>query len=333
MKGTCVGFDIGTDQLKIAVCTNGDANRLIVEPMPDNLVKEGRIVSPETLVSFLKQICKKHGLRSKKCALVLPASVAYTRSMTLPVMTEAQLKINLPFEFRDFVKQDKDKYYYDYAVLDTLTDGQGKAKELELIGAAASKDTINLYKEIFHRSGLNLAYAVPSELCYMYLMREHEKREGTTHAHDYCIIDLGHTETRLHIFKGQRHQVTRVVEYGAQMVDTVLADKLGEDIHIARLHKNSGDDALLRNEDCLAVYSSISVEIMRAIVFYRFNTPGSNLTKIYICGGAAKIAPFVEAIAENIDIPLVGIEALLPKTAAQTENAAMCHAAIGAALQ
>ena len=56
------GFDIGGNMLKIAVCSDAQVKQLVAEPLPDSLVKDGRIVSSEAMSEFLKETAKRLSL-------------------------------------------------------------------------------------------------------------------------------------------------------------------------------------------------------------------------------------------------------------------------------
>ncbi len=39
--------------------------------------------------------------------------------LRLPLMTEEQLRLNLPYEFHDYIGDEMDKYVFDYAMIRT----------------------------------------------------------------------------------------------------------------------------------------------------------------------------------------------------------------------
>lgn len=335
MAKNCVGIDIGACQIKLALCSDGEVRRLVVENMPDSLVRDGRIISMEATAEFLKEVASKEKVNIHSCGVILPSAVAFTRTMTLPTMSEEHLKLNLPYEFRDFITQEKDKYYYDYAVLDYLNGPSGEPEEFELIAAATLKETIKDYSDMCRRAGFKLITAVPEEVAYMNIIRGYEAKNQTLDSEkEYCLIDLGHTGTRLHIYKGFKHQATRVVDYGAQMLDTVIAEQMNVDEHIARAYKHANNNEELESEACRNVYSTISVEVMRAINFYRFNSPDSNLEEVYLCGGGARIQPLVHQIMTDLsNMSIRRIDDILPVSAGTNGDAVVCPAAIGVAMQ
>ena len=324
------GIDIGTGQVKLVVCEpNGSIRHAAVCPVPDQLVREGRIVSPEAMSDFLRDAAREHKIKVRDCAVILPAALAFTRRLSVPLMTEEQLKLNLPYEFRDFITQEKDKYVYDYAVVGRLKDEAGRDTELDLMAAAALKSTISGYTAMMRRAGFKLRIAAPAEFAYANLLRRYETAHPSEGPGEYCIIDLGHSATRIHIFTGGRFEVTKVIDCGCALLDRVIADALHVDQHIAATYKSMNHNDVQSLEGCRSIYHTIAVEIMRAVNFYSFTNPDSRLANAYYCGGGARIPLLLEDIAATIGLGLHSMELLMPDAGQNVEHLLLCPAAVG----
>ena len=116
MAKTILGIDIGYESLKLALVHAGQVEKLIRVPMPEKMLKEGRVVSVEALGELLRSTIKENHLRASGVALVLNQEIVYTRTVNLPWMTEEQLRVNLPYEFRDYLDEDLKQYTFDYAM-------------------------------------------------------------------------------------------------------------------------------------------------------------------------------------------------------------------------
>ena len=320
MNKTIIGIDIGASEFKFAACGPSEVHKLAVEPVPDKLVRDGQIVSMEAMSAFLREAAGKHHIRRGRCAVVLPSQLAFVRRTVMPVMTTDQLLLNLPYEFRDFITQEKDKYFYDYAVLGTQQGENSQPEQLELLAAAALKSTIREYSVMLRRAGFKLAVAAPEEFAYANLIRLYEQAHPKEAGAERCILDLGHTSTRIHIFTGHRFEATRVVDYGGAMVDNAIADAFHVDEHIAKTYKLSNHNGGLDLEACLGIYRAVSVDIMRAINFYSYNNPGS---------GGSCIEQLTAQLQDALGLHLRPISELIPF--ASPENAALplCPTAVG----
>lgn len=328
-KAPHIGFDIGTGELKIALCDGGSVKFLAEEAVPENLVREGRIVSFDAMADFVRECARKHRIYGRDCAVVLSAGQAFLRRLSLPAMTVDQLQVNLPYEFRDYLTQGKDQYFYDYAVNELRGGEEGAPEELDLTAAAVPKEVIRDYTEMFRRAGFKLRAAAPPECAYANLIAAHEARHPEAAGEEYCILDLGHAATRVHIFTGSRFEATRVIEYGSALVDQAIGDALNVDEYVARTYKEANHEGAQELEGPKGVYGSIAVEIMKAVNFYGFNNRESNLQNAYYCGGGARIPALLEAISHAVSLSLHRIDALMPGGAGEGALPALCAGAVG----
>lgn len=313
---TYLGLDIGTGAVKLAVVKGSVVHRLHCSVLTGELPREGqRVACSDALAKELRELVRREKISVKNCALVLPPSAAFVRCVTVPFMTAKQLKVNLPYEFHDYIQQDKDEYFYDYAVVDTLEDSSGGAKKLDLLIAATPKRVIRQWRAMLRRAGLRLAVAVPEYLTYRNLISAYEKAHEDDHPREYCIADLGYRSIRVHMYRGCVYETTRVIEYSDVPVRQVA---MGPQEEADRL---SAQDR----------YTRIAVEILRAVNFYGFNTPDSDLQDIYFGGGLASSPELMKVLRETLRLNIHSVAELVPND--DGALAELCPAAVGAALE
>ena len=153
-----LGIDIEDRFLKLVVMKDGKVLKTCLEVMPDNIVMGGRIAAFHALSDYLRDTVRRNKIRVKDAAFALPSETYYIRRVKLPKMTAAQLQINLPYEFHDYLQDDTDQYVFDYSVLSV------DEKSIELLIAALSKRQVEQYKEMCKRAGLRLCKLVPDVL-------------------------------------------------------------------------------------------------------------------------------------------------------------------------
>lgn len=347
MAKACIGFDIGDSLLKIVSCTADGISRVVAEPVPDHYVKNGRIVSPEAMAEFLKETAKKYGIRGKDCNAILPDSHTFIRRITTPRMTLSQLKLNLPYEFRDYISKEKDKYFYDYAVLKQGQKAGAEAgknavegamepaeteqpQEMELLAVAAEKELIAAYIAMFRQAGFRLKQAAPQVCAFANLLRIHP--EAATK--DSCIVDVGHSATRIYIFSHGNFETSKVIDYGVELIDEIVSDIYNVDEHVARSYKELNYNEVLSDERCQNLYSAIGVEVMKTINFYNFNNPEAEMESIYYCGGGSFIPGVIESIAGYTGLTMKSVAELLPPCDSEIQEQAGLYAdAVGITMQ
>ena len=212
------------------------------------------------------------------------------------------------------------------AVSDITTDEGEEARTMELLAAAAPISLMEESREILRKAGLKLVKAAPAVCSYIGLIRQmsDDKRPASG---EYCILDLGYQAIRMYMFKGTRHEVTRALEFGLSRIDDALADAYNVDVHLAHTYLLTNYEDCQSKDVCVNAFNSIAVELMRALNFYRFSNPDSELTDVWLCGGGAAIAPLRQAIAEGLDnMTLRSADELLPDNKPLEESYSMIQA-------
>lgn len=323
MAKSCLGIDIGKDQMKLVLMKGENIVKTASVQMPEGLLKDGRIVSVETTGELIRKTMKENKIRCKEAAVVVSSGICFLRNVTMPEMTAEQLVYNLPYEFRDYITDELKKYVFDYSWGSGEEMPKGKKlkkaskkkeekpeeeenqkrNEMELLAAAAPLEVMDDLRLMTRKAGLKLTFAAPEvsacENLLHYKLRNEQDKDK-----EYGILDLGSTSSRLFIFKGDRHQVTRVIERGMEQVEELLADTFHIDIHLAHTWLLANHEDCIYSEVCQDAFSQISVELMRALNFYQFSNPESRLEDIYICGGGASIATMRQSLEENLDVKI-----------------------------
>lgn len=329
MAKKILGIEIGNCRLKIAICSESNLERLITADVPDNLVQEDEIVSWEAMAEFIKEVIKENKIAVKNAAVVIPEKLVYTKHVVMPAMTVDQLRVNLPYEFHDYITEDKDKYFYDYAVINKTSDSEGNFTEMELMAVAAPKELINQYKTMFRRAGLRLVLIAPDYSAVRNIIKDYEEVNAVQEPGDYAILDIGHKTVKLYFFTRGEYEITRVMEEGCEELDRYIAETFNVDEHIARIYKETNKDDVLHDQGCEEIYSQMAVEVMRVLNFYNFNHPDNKLDALYYCGGGSLIQPLIEAIEGATEVKVVSLDQLLTDKYEDTAKILMGPQALG----
>lgn len=269
--------------------------------MPENIVADGQIVSADAMSDFIAEAAKAHDIARKDAAVILPPSLAAVRTVTVPLMSESQLKYNLPYEFKDYLTEDKNKYAIDYEVLETIHDEEGKPTQQRLFACAVLKDVIDRYEMILDRAGFRLKVAVPEEYVYTKLFRGDigpgNVKEGT-----YALLDVGQTSSRFYILRNGEFNTKRTVDLGIKVLEEIIAKAKPCDIHLAHNYKMTNYENVLNSEKCVDYYNRLAVELLKAVNFYNYNNRTDELKDIYLIGGGSAIAPLVQALHAVADV-------------------------------
>ena len=319
-----IGVEFGSNTVKMAVCSGGQIKNMAVQSMPEDLIREGRITSSAAMASFLKDMMKENGIRGGSCALVLPSSSVISHHITMPVMGEAELKLNLPFEFRDFVGKDAALYDYDYVVQDV----QGNS--MTLYAAAVRRDLVEEYYGILKKAGLTLKTAMPPEMAWCNLIRQTPNLPKKL-----CIVDIGHHSTRVNIFVNGNFVMGKDIDMAGALIDETIAAEQQIDAYSARTRKEANMNYVQTADFITDAYQSMAIEIMKAVNFFSYsdNSDGTPLEHLYYCGGSSLIEPLRTAILKATGLTIHHIYRLVNMGDVVSDQALYCALAAGAAIQ
>lgn len=306
-----IGVEITENTLRMIACTGDEIKKTVTAELPDDLVTDGRILSMDAMADFMRETAHENGITKGNAAIVLPSDLVYVRNITIPAMTEQQLDYNLPFEFKDYLAEEKSKYIFDYRVIDVRYNEEGQAVEMDLLACAVLRSTIDEYRAMMRRAGFRLKIAVPEEYALSSALRRKVKTDGGTAADCYCIATIGEKETDLYFFHGCEYSFKRAIDYGIFDLEKRVAELLDVDLNIAHSYVRTNYEGVLGREECKEVYDSLAVEIMKAINFFNYNNRELELNNLFV-GGAAAANAFCDAISNMTHLTIRGAEELMP---------------------
>ena len=324
MAKTYLGIDIGHDMLKLALVKGGTVKKTASFSMPLNLLREGRLTSVETMGELLANSMKEAHIRASEGAVILSGEYAYLRTTTMPRMSAEQIAFNIPYEFSDYITGELKDYVFDYAMIppkpgekaaagsagEGEKDGKPGSQPLNLLVAAVPGDAMKELRNCLRKAGLNMAKAAPAECAYISLIREYEARTKEKDQ-EYCILDLGFRAIRMYMFHGPRHVTTRVMDIGLSSLDTIISENKNVDAHLAHTYLLNNFEDCQNADYCRAAYDNIAVELMRALNFYRFSNPDSQVDSVWLGGGGVEIEALRKSIADTLDMEIRSASELL----------------------
>lgn len=299
MAKKIIGIDIGNHSVKFAYREKGNVKCVSV-PLPENMMSDGQITIISTLKDFLKKAKKENKIPSGKACVILSGRRLYCHMVNMPYIPEEQLLLNLPYEFRDYVANETEQFYYDYAVEDVINDPDGIPASVNILAACVSKTMINELYEAFEGTGFKMYCAIPPEFALSTILKSvpssgEEKKS-------YCIADIGHTSTKVYFYQGSVLSATRNIEIGGRDIDMAISNVYNTDEYIANSYKVTNHNDVTESEACRNIYSRLAIEIMKSVNFFLFNNPDGQLNDIYLAGGTSSLSNVCEAIAETTNL-------------------------------
>jgi type IV pilus assembly protein PilM len=330
---TYTGIDIGSNRVKMVVRSADGIDKIAYADVPAGLVRNGHVTAPETMTEILKELVHKNHIATRDCALVLRGDEVLTRRLRLPLMTEDELLLNLPYEFRDFISDDSTQHLFDYAIIDIIDDAAGKPAEMDLIAVTFPAHTLDAYARMVRGAGFKLANAAPDVIAFENLIQNHEEQHPEDARRTLCCIDIGHDNTAVHLFPHGHYEVTRTIDRGFAALIATLATQFGIDEMTARSYLEHNRDDIWSSAVCEEFCEHIGIEVARIISFFNFNYRDDRLEHAYCCGYGSGFPPLVASIASHTSVDLGDIEQIMPPaTFEETDLLRLCAAAVGITL-
>lgn len=245
-------------------------------------------------------------------------------------MTEGQLTYNLPFEFKDYLTQEKSRYYFDYAVQELVRGEDDSVTRMKLFACATLKTTIEDYRSMMNRAGFKLKLALPEEAAYAALLTDCIRRTQPE-SRDYCLVDVGHAGIRMFILRDDRFITRRTIDLGMLDLIRSISERQGVDEHIALTHMLSNYEGAMTDPASMDLYHRMAAEITKAVNFYNYNNRQQALRRVYLCGGGAAVGHIGDAIREVANLEVLPAADLMPDTGSDAPW--LYTRALGCALQ
>ncbi|MBQ9346319.1 MAG: hypothetical protein IJT94_03130, partial [Oscillibacter sp.] len=84
----------------------------------------------------------------------------------------------------------------------------------------------------------------------------------------------------MYMFRGVHHMATRALDFGLSILDQVVAEHFSVDVHVAHTYFINNFEDCQNQDYCQRAYNNIVMELTRALNFFRFSNPDSNLSGI-----------------------------------------------------
>ncbi len=305
---------------------------MVAERLPENIVVNGVVSSPVLMAKFLKDLMKEHKISGADTALILPENSTLFREVVMPAISESQLTLNLPYEFRDYIGTEGVNYIYDYAVEEILEDEEGNPSEMHLLAAAVPHHVVEDYTLLLRRLRKKLKLAIPREMALINLVRRAIAEDPGLAEREFCLIDIGNQSTRVFIFSGERMNVNKAIDIGCAQIDATIASVMNIDTYLATTYRETNHENVQNLQECTALYGRIALEVMKTINFYRYENNTTEVHEVFFTGPGAELQPLTSAILSDIGFDPRDISELLPSNCDDHELAVRCAFTIGSVL-
>jgi type IV pilus assembly protein PilN len=155
-----VGIEIQPDVVRVAEANEVEGKwkleRICLKNTLNTISFESIRKNKKVYVDALRDIFVKNKILNKNVAVAIPASLAITKTISLPLMTKENLAkaTKIPSFWQNLVQISEN--LNEYSIYYRITKENPAKKEMDILFVAVKQLDLNVYKEIIKDAGLNL---------------------------------------------------------------------------------------------------------------------------------------------------------------------------------
>lgn len=267
------------------------------------------------LQGAVKQLLAETKVREKRVVVSVPESQVYSRIISMPSMSEAELSSAIQWEAEQFVPIPVAEVELDYSVVRAVPKGSTEKKMLVYL-VAAPKTKLQALVEFLISVGLD-PVAVESEMVAVSRALTFPPLTGST-----LIVQMGAMSTVLAIVDETALLFSYVINIGGVALTRALAQSLTLPLPQAEEYKRTYglDPAQLEGKvrtGLLLALEQVVAEVRKAMEFYA-NEHKSRIGRILLSGGGA----YLPSLAAYLGEVFTGLEVVVadPFGAAKPER-------------
>lgn len=299
-SGNLVGLDIGSNSIKVVELSEGKTGYSIksigYKELPRDVISEGSIIDMAEIVNSLNEIFKERNISNNNVAIGLKGNAVIAKRVHIPGTDSSLLEEEFRYQAQQFIQMDIEDVNIDYHIVQT----NEESSMTDVILAVARKDVISGILSTLAATKLKVSVV---DLEVFALANAYELTYGIN-SDVSAILNLGHSSSIIVFIKNGYYEFSREISIGGKDCIEMIQKKLGITYDDARLIMNDGD-AVEFNEDLQRVISDfntkVGYEIKHSLDLF-YNTTKYSASKIFMCGGLARLFDLKGSIERTSDI-------------------------------
>jgi type IV pilus assembly protein PilM len=340
-----VGLDIGSSAVKaVELKPSGKSFKVSAfasEAVPADSIVDGAIIDADAVVGTIKRLFDKTpAFRTKKVCASLSGNTVIVKKITLPVMTEAELRDSIYWEAEQYIPFDIQDVNLDYQILEAGT-GPDSRGSMEVLLVAAKKEKIGDYTSVITQAGRQ---PVVMDVDAFALQNAFEVNYGLEPDKIVVLLNAGASAININVLQGDQSVFTRDISIGGNAYTEAVQKELGLPFEAAEQLKKGipVDGATFEDAQPVlrAVTENVLLEIQKTFDFFKATAASDHIDKIVLSGGASRVDGFREMLEERFGTPVEEFDPFRAVTwdqnklgAPSADYAATAAVAVGLALR
>lgn len=312
MAKQIIGLDIGSSSVKVVQLRKNkkglELRAFGMEPLLPQTIVDGTIMDQGAVVDAIRSLWSRLRLKSKDVAVAIAGHSVIIKKISVPKMSDAQLAEQVPYEAEHHIPFAKDDVELDYAVVVP----ENAAGQMELILVAAKKEVVQDYAGVARDAGLN---PVIVDVAAFSTQNAYEANYDVGTGETVVIVNVGASISNINIMRGNVSLFTRDVTIGGNAFTEEIQKQLSVSQDEAEAYKVGGsyDEHGVVPQEVERIIEGVADvlagEYQRSLDFFLATSADTEVTKIFLAGGTAKVSALHRAIEKRSRLTVEVVDA------------------------
>ncbi|MFN0056900.1 MAG: type IV pilus assembly protein PilM [Planctomycetota bacterium] len=299
-RKSVVGLDVGSHEVKAVELTDfGDAIKITGFGC-------ARIVAGEDLSRTVARLLHDAGINTKRVVSAVSGRSVIVRYITLPLMSEEELKGALRYEADKYIPFEIDEVTIDGVKLEEFDPATEGEKEMRVLLVAVKKDLLQEHIHLVQEIGLTpMVVDIDSfALGNAYEFRNLNSPRVDDEDKVVALVDVGASKTNINILRGKTSCFSREVYLGGnELTDSVARQLHVEPLEAEQLKRAPGEREVEVREALSPALDDLANEIHLSFDYFE-NQFDREVGEVYISGGCVETPGLKESFEKVFDRPI-----------------------------
>lgn len=300
-----VGVDIGASSIKVVQLKESRRALTIVRhahvDLPRDTIIDGHVMNPSAVTEALEQAFAQAKIGQKEVAIGVYGQSVIVRKIAMPLMTKEELQESIGWEAEQHIPFDIKQMTFDYEVLARFPEEQ----RMDVLLVAAKRDEVNDVATIVRDAKLKPLVVDINAFAMQNCL---ERTLGTLPAdRTIAVVDVGAANTTINVLSKGTSAFTREIQTAGASITEEVRKRCNLGWEQAEAYKCGSQGGLVPQDVNAAIdqaCGNLAGEVHRSLDFYLATSGEADITRIYVCGGGAALAPLCRAIEEKTRRPV-----------------------------
>ena len=305
-RSQLLGLDIGSSAIKVVQMKQHKGRYQLQKfgtmPLEPEVIVDGTVMDQGRVVSAIKDLLQETNVKLKDVAMSISGHSVIVKKINLPPMPDDELEGQVKLAAEQYIPFDINEVNIDFHVLNALDQAEDGQPQMSVLLVAAKKDKINELTELVRGAGLTPvvldvdAFAIEN----MYGINYDVHGDEVT-----ALVNIGASVMNINIMKGGTSVFTRDISIGGNRYTEAIQRDMGVSYDEAELAKKGQVEGAVDKEMVHTVIEGVNAEvaseIARSVDYFKTTSEG-NVSKIFLCGGCAKVSGLLAQLTDRMGV-------------------------------